>query len=188
MNEQIANITLNNYYENLKHAKNTKDRYHWLNAALDILEQFPTLSKYFERRDSSLVAGRLHRVSGYKKFDLCSVPRFDDGIDREKEKVFKKVEGLYFIGEVTFNPILHEILYWVKIGYSSNLATRIRNYDTHCPTTWRIDFSGDGELEDYYHQLLGACCLDRAAGNEEWFRVDEKTYLEMCEKGFSYFN
>lgn len=188
MTEKTARITINAYYENLKNATTTKDRYKWLNNAIAILDKFPSLGEYFIVRDSWMVAGRLTRTDTFEDFDLSAVPRFEDGIDRETEKAFKKIEGLYFLGEVTMNPLTKEILYWVKIGYSSNLSSRIRNYDTHCPTTWRIDFCEDGALEMYYHKLLGACCLDRAAGNEEWFRVDEQTYFKMCEKGFSYFD
>lgn len=188
MTEKIARITINTYYENLQHAKTTNERYKWLNRAIAILNNFPALGEYFTICDTYMVAGRLRRAPNFEDFDLFSVPRFNDGIDRETEKTFKKIEGLYFIGEVTVNPITKEILYWVKIGYSSNLSSRIRNYDTHCPTTWRIDFCSDGSLEMYYHKLLGACCIDRAAGNEEWFRVNEQTYFEMCEQGFSYFD
>lgn len=188
MNEKVARITINTYYENLQNATTTNERYHWLNAAINLLNQFPNLGTYFTICNNYFVAGRLRRTADFEDFNLASVPRFNDGIDRQTEKAFKKIEGLYFLGEVSFDPETAYVLYWVKIGYSSDLKSRLRNYDTHCPTTWRIDFSTDAELEHHYHKLLGACCIDRAAGNDEWFRVDRETYLEMCEKGFSYFN
>ena len=126
MTEKTARITINTYYENLQHAKTTRERYQWLNRAIAILNDFPALGEYFTTCDTYSVAGRLRRTPDFEDFDLFSVPRFNDGIDRETEKTFKKIEGLYFIGEVTMNPLTKEILYWVKIGYSSNLMVVLK--------------------------------------------------------------
>lgn len=188
-NTNFAYVKMNYLYTKLQEATTTNERRRWLKAALNLMVDYPELYDYYSlHEDSYLLASRIRREKDYSDFDLFSIPRFNDGIDRETERAYKKITGLYFIGEVTANPITNELFYWVKIGYSSNLASRTRNYDTHCPTTWRIDFCGDGDLEGYYHELLGTCCLDRATGSEEWFRVDAETYFEMCEKGFDYFN
>ena len=189
MNAVMARITINRYYEQLQKATTTSERRRCLNSAIVLLNNFPSLGKFFIRRDDyHFIVGRLVRVEDFEDFDLSSVPRFDDGIDRETEKAFRNVEGLYFLGEITLSEDGNEVLYWVKIGFSSNLRGRMRNYDTHCPSVRRFDFCGDGELEDYYHKLLGVCCLDRASSNDEWFRVDKKTYFKMQKQGFSYFD
>lgn len=182
-------VKMNYYYNSLQEATTTTERRKWLQLALALMTKNPQLCDYYTLNENShLLAGRIERIKDCPDFELWTIPRFEDGIDRETERAFKKIVGLYFLGEVTANPETLELFYWVKIGYSSNLASRTRNYDTHCPTAWRIDFCGDGDLEFYYHKLLGACCIDRAAGNEEWFRVDRETYLEMCKKGFAYFD
>lgn len=182
-------IKMNHCYTKLQKATTTAERRTWLKMAMDLMYDYPELYDYYTlNEDSWLLATRIKQIKDCPNFNLDTVPRFKDGIDRETERTFKKVVGLYFLGEVTANPETLELYYWVKIGYSSDLASRARQYDTHCPTTWRIDFCENGELEFYYHKLLGACCIDRATGNEEWFRVDRETYLEMCEKGFAYFD
>lgn len=186
--EAMTAIKIDRWYDSLKKANTTAERRECLNAVKTLLEQYPVLKECYILRDSRLLANRVVRSENYKIFNLDDVPRFNDGIDRETELAYKKMMGLYFIAEVTQNPHTRETLYWVKIGYSSQLGKRVHQYDTHCPTTWRIDFCEHAELESYYHNLLGACCIDRASGNEEWFRVDEATYFEMCEKGFSYFD
>lgn len=110
---------------------------------------------------------------------------FDDGINYDTPCY----GGLYFIGETHFNPFTKEEFYWVKIGKSSNLAKRMKQYNTCCPMLWRIDFAIDEEdLEEYYHGWLYEHCKAICNHNEEWFLVDRETYLEMCEKGFNYFN
>jgi hypothetical protein len=113
------------------------------------------------------------------------IDSFDDGIDY----TVPNDSGLYFIGETHFNPITREEFYWVKIGKSNNLAKRMKQYNTCCPMLWRIDFAvGEEEFEEYYHNWLYTKAIATCNHNEEWFLVDRETYLEMCEKGFAYFN
>lgn len=109
---------------------------------------------------------------------------FEDGINYD----VKPEAGLYFIGETHFNPITHEEFYWVKIGKSTNLKKRMNQYNTCCPMLWRIDTSFDYDKEEYYHNRLYRECVATCNHNEEWFMVDRETYLEMCEKGFAYFD
>lgn len=115
---------------------------------------------------------------------------FDDGINYETPHH----RGLYFIGQTAFNPYTREGYYWVKIGRGANLANRMSNYNTCCPMLYRIDYQliNDEDkckiAEGYYHDLLAKKSIATCNHNNEWFLVDRETYLEMCEKGFSYFN
>ena len=110
---------------------------------------------------------------------------FADGINYK----VPEEPGLYFIGETHFNPYTKEEFYWVKIGKSTNLAKRLRNYDTCNPMLWRIDYLVNEENEEeYYHLRLAQIAIAKCNHNEEWFLVNRETYLEMCEQGFSYFN
>lgn len=187
--EQTNCIKANEFYKCLNRATTTDERYYYLNSILTLLNDTPNLKQYFIPCEARLVAKRVKQISDCPDFDINDLPRYQDGIDRETEKIFIKKAGLYFIGEITYDPTIKTPLYWVKIGVSTtNLGRRPKQYDTHCPTTWRIDFCGETLLESYYHKLLGVYCLDRASAGDEWFRVDEKTYFEMCAKGFSYFD
>lgn len=101
----------------------------------------------------------------------------------------KKISGLYFLGMVNHNPITDEVFYWVKIGYASDLLSRMRIYNTHCPMLWHIDYTdGDYDTESYYHRLLRVTAIARCNHNDEWFLVDKETYLQMCKKGFKFFS
>ena len=109
---------------------------------------------------------------------------FEDGINYE----VPAEKGLYFIGETHFNPITDEKYYWVKVGKASNLKNRMKSYNTHNPMMWRIGFNNEYDKEEYYHEQLQKVAIAKCNHNEEWFLVDRITYLEMCEKGFSYFS
>lgn len=122
-----------------------------------------------------------------KRFILrgSAKPSFNDGINYDTPEE----DGLYFIGETHFNPYTREEFYWVKIGMSTKLNRRMKEYDTHNPMLWRIDYKiGSAAEERIYHQQLGQKAIAKCNHNDEWFLVDRNTYLAMCEKGFSYFN
>ena len=109
---------------------------------------------------------------------------FEDGIDyyAPKEK------GLYFIGEVHYDPITEDKFYWVKIGKATDLNNRMKNYNTHNPMLYRFGFSDEYDKEEDYHIKLMEKAIAKCNHNDEWFLVDRNTYLEMSEKGFNYFN
>lgn len=99
--------------------------------------------------------------------------------------------GVYFIGNVSCNPHTKEIQYWVKIGKSTtSIADRLSSYDTYSPSIYHIDYkiTRASGMESAYHDLLRLISYGRSERNREWFLVDEKTYLKMCELGFEYFN
>lgn len=110
---------------------------------------------------------------------------FSDGIDYN----YPACSGLYFVGQTHFNPITKEEFYWVKIGKASNIANRMAGYRTSCPMLYHIDYrKGSQKAEKVYHILLKSKSIAKCNHNKEWFMVDRETYLEMCEKGFSYFD
>lgn len=115
---------------------------------------------------------------------------FNDGINYNAPEYC----GLYFLGETHFNPITREEFYWVKIGKATNIKKRLSDYNTHCPMLYRIDFKkcfSDRvayQEEAYYQDKIKAVAIATNNHNKEWFLVDRNTYLEMCAKGFSYFN
>ncbi len=101
-------------------------------------------------------------------------------------------EGVYFIGNTTFNPYTDEKQYWVKVGKTdTGLKKRLRCYDTHSPSIHHIDYlpcKDAGARESNYHSLLYKVSLGLSERSTEWWLVDEATYLKMCALGFEYFN
>ena len=150
----------------------------------NLMEEYPVLNEYWERTNARRWVDRFVKIKDVTNLTPdTEIPDFDDGIDYDAPNA----KGLYFIGETHFNPITHEEFYWVKIGKAVNLRNRMRQYNTHCPMLWRIDFSGDYAYENVYHIWLRQHCIAACNHNEEWFMVDRDTYLAMCEKGFAYF-
>ncbi len=125
----------------------------------------------------------------FARRDRKNLNSFEDGINYNAPEQ----AGLYFIGETHFNPFTKEEFYWIKIGLSTNLAKRMKQYNTCCPMLWRIAFKTNlnkclENEEEEYHDKLRKIAIASCNHNEEWFLVDRETYLEMCEKGFSYFD
>lgn len=147
----------------------------WINLALRIYNKCSDLQEQYTYTPFGIYS---------KRFQRKDYTAFDDEINYSAPKI----EGLYFIGETHFNPITDEKYYWVKIGRATNLNRRMKDYNTHNPMLWRIDFSENYDKEKYYHLKLNDVAIASCNHNEEWFLVDKNTYLEMCEKGFSYFD
>lgn len=110
---------------------------------------------------------------------------FNDGINYNTPNY----KGLYLIGETHFNPFTKEEYYLIKIGKSdSQLSTRMRSYNTHNPMLWRIDFRRTPSLEREYQDKLANLAIAKCSHNKEWFFVSREIYLDICAKGFNYFD
>lgn len=115
---------------------------------------------------------------------------FDDGINYDAPMN----SGLYLVGSTYFNPITDDKYYWVKVGRASNIEHRMNEYNTCCAMLYRIDYKRiDDKIEcrdaeTYYHKRLFDISLATCNHNKEWFLVNKETYLEICEKGFAYFD
>lgn len=116
--------------------------------------------------------------------------------------------GLYLVGNTAFNPITAEQFFMVKIGMSTNIYNRMRNYATSNPMMFHIDYrtvpardyvmfpkyerttAMKRDIEQYearYHRAMedkGFCHFEYC---NEWYLVSKEVYMEICEKGFDYF-
>jgi len=111
----------------------------------------------------------------------------------------KNKNGLYLIGNCTFNPYTNEKFYWIKIGTSSDIKNRIKKYRTHNPGLWVIDtfefkptkyYYDTLEIEKTYHTFLSTYFEGKAIAknSREWYQISEKNYIEICQQGFSIFD
>ncbi len=101
--------------------------------------------------------------------------------------------GCYLVGSTNFNPHTGETFYWVKVGMSKDIHSRMTSYNTCCPQLFRIDYkkcSNSSEariIEEVYHNLLSKVALGKCQHNAEWWLVDRETYLKICERKFDFF-
>lgn len=107
----------------------------------------------------------------------------------EKRNTAPALEGLYLVSNIVFNPITDEKLHLVKIGYSTNLASRMNNYRTQNPMLYHIDYYLDKKVSEteFHIEMLLSDKFQKLDNAQEWFITDEKTYFEICEGGFQYF-
>ena len=99
---------------------------------------------------------------------------------------YERCAGLYMLGQTTFNPITNEKRYWIKVGLTTNPHQRIRSYLTHSADVYFIDWFSTKNYEQHeascHNQLSKISLFSRT----EWFKVSEKIYFELCEKGFNH--
>jgi hypothetical protein len=128
-----------------------------------------------------------------------------------RREVIPHCGGLYLVGNTIFNPMTNEQFFMVKIGMSINIYDRMKTYATSNPMMFHIGYkivdcdSLDlssypsykrkaiqsryiKELEEQYHKAMEARKFCHFEYAQEWFIVDQKTYLEICEKKFDFFN
>lgn len=124
--------------------------------------------------------------------------------------VIPKEAGLYLVGNVALNPVTGEVFYLVKVGMSSNLYDRMKNYSTSNPMMFHIDYliiEDDMDyskvasykratlrgrkikpIEELYHREMERLNFAHCEYAKEWFIVSKETYHEICTKKFNFFN
>ena len=132
-----------------------------------------------------------------EKWSLVPIGHYDNRFKKRKiTKKQKKVTihtcGLYMVGSVYMNPYTKEEYYWIKVGKSTDIESRILTYKTHNPMIWVNDTLEVGteyldKMEKLCHRQLKLISSEVADNTKEWFLVSRETYLEICEKGWDYF-
>ena len=135
----------------------------------------------------------MRKVDWYEMQDLRNNSSVFDNFEDEKRYDAPENGGLYCISNTLFNPITEEKFYAVKVGVSKNLTQRMKSYRTTNPMVYHIDFwvednSKDAEmLERICHAKMIELGFVRLKDAYEWFLVDAKTYILICDLGFQYF-
>jgi hypothetical protein len=166
---------------------------------LEVMERCPAVKNYWNYIPSEQMwINRFVRNHSYKSGKKNINIYIKNGIMHDSSYIERStpfVSGLYFIGNTTFDPFTDDKQYWVKIGQSiakNGIHGRMRQYDSHSPATWFIDALplndsiADTEIE--YHKKLAEVAIARSERSTEWFLVSRAVYLEMCEKGFAFFD
>lgn len=183
-------------YDEAKNGSSASIRHCRINICIRLYDIFPAVQgKYiynphmFRIKDRFQERATIVHSEPIDLSELNALPFYSSDVDTREmhfPEELRNVAGLYFLGMVNMNPNTKEIFYWVKIGIANDLYKRMGAYNTHCPMLWHIDYLYD-DNELYYHAQLAKYALARCNHNTEWFMVDEKTYFEMCQKGFKFF-
>ena len=194
MNLVDALSEIENCYKRMKMCGSTQGRKYNANKILLIMNQCPKVLDYwYYNPEQFCIVDRFGRIkpkqSTQTKITIINHIVCDPTY---RTRTAPTEEGVYFIGNTAFNPYTNEKQYWVKVGMTySGIKKRLRNYDTHSPSTYHIDYfpcKDAGVKEGEYHNLLAKVSLGLSERNTEWWLVDEVTYLKMCALGFEYFN
>ena len=95
--------------------------------------------------------------------------------------------GIYFIGDIKYDPLYGKMFY-VKIGSSSNVGKRLKQYRTYNPAFYHdccaLACKRYERAETICQNYLSMKCKFVPYYTSEWYIVDEETYWELC-KSFS---
>lgn len=164
------------YYDGVQ---NRTARY-FAEKLLDLMKQYPQLNNYYEYIPSA--------YSWRTSFKRIS---HKESTDFSKEQT-EGVGGIYLIGSTYFNPYTDEKFYWIKVGKTTDLAKRMKQYATHNPMLWKNSFLqiNSKDLQNA-EKLCQRCLKDHsnivAENTNEWYSVSKQLYLEICENGFTWF-
>ena len=106
-------------------------------------------------------------------------------------------KGLYLVSQCLFNPYTNQQFYLVKVGKASHMSERMSQYNTYNPLMFHVDYHyvradmndrSLRNLEEFcQHQIHHISIHNAEIRAKEWVEVDRATYLDICEKGFSWF-
>jgi hypothetical protein len=186
---QIGLELVENHYNQMLKAKRTSTRKYHADIILNLMKMVPELKEYWGYNPNEFHwQDRIFKV-GEEKVSKIEVEVFVDQATNLRNA--PSFEGLYFVGTTHFNPITNEQFFAVKIGLSNNINKRMSQYRTNCAMLYPIGYK---QCEDYVNQelryqgKLSRIALFANQNNDEWYFVDRQTYLDLCEKGFDYFD
>jgi hypothetical protein len=185
LNELLNQIE--NHYSQMKGCMSTSGRAYHGKLIISIFENHPQVYDYWDYLPNEFLWENRFRKNnkiyqlGYKIVNGVVV----DPITNLQNAPTHG--GIYLIGQTNFNPYTDEKQYWVKVGASYNIWKRFKGgYTTTSPCTALIATSESNE-EVYCQGILATKAIGKCQQNQEWWLVDRKTYLEICERKFEYF-
>ena len=163
------------YYDGVK---NRTSRY-FAEKLIKLEKDYPKLKEYYIYNENAWC----WRES-FTKVENNTLSTFE-------QKTPSNFGGLYLVGSTFFNPYTDEKFYWVKIGKSTNIEKRMKQYATHNPMLWKNSFlpvsnENVDTAEALCHTVLNHVSFKKADNTNEWFQVGKETYLKICETGFEW--
>lgn len=142
---------------------------------------------WYSRRFTRLKNSIKIRPNPYPEFEVKDGRIINDGINYTTPMD----GGAYLFGQTAYNPYTKKPYFAIKVGKADWFSDRSVVYNTCCPFLFRIDYkpaTNAYEVESFYQNKLKKIAFARSCMAKEWYVVDEQIYLEICEKGFSYFD
>lgn len=172
-------LELAEYYYN--GIKNRTARY-FAEKLIDLIKEYPILKNYYTYNpDAWCWRESFNAVKkSLSNYEIKAI-----------ENVITAITGLYLVGSTYFNPYTDEKFYWIKVGKSTDLKKRMKQYATHNPMLWKncfipVSVKNLDTAESLCHAVLKHVALKKAENTNEWFQVDKETYLNICETGFEW--
>lgn len=165
-------------------------RYNY-NIAVELYDTFPILQEiwnYFPNEYYIRDRFRKKENSITKKENSSTSFEEKSPVEIPKEE---KINALYLVGNTNFNPFTKEEFYWIKVGKTTDLYKRMKSYATHNPMLWKADYKI--VFNEYLNANEQICHFilkeygTQDTNSQEWYQVSREVYLEICTKGFSFF-
>lgn len=183
------------YRINRINEKGCPSRTYHFKIALDLYltnEEIQKLYSYFP--EAFYMKDRLIKKSKIEEANIHLLEQIVHLNNYETEEMeMPQVNGLYLLGQTSVNPFTKEEIYWVKVGMSSDVKRRVNQYTTYNPMFWQIQYIElDEDITFMTEQLCHKDLLQNKIGStlkrgSEWVMVPKDIYLEICNKGFSWF-
>jgi len=165
-------------------------RYNY-NIAVELYDTFPILQEiwnYFPNEYYIRDRFRKKEDSVINKEKSSTTFEEKSPVEIPKEE---KITALYLVGNTNFNPFTKEEFYWIKVGKTTDLYKRMKSYATHNPMLWKADYkivpneylSSNEQICHFILKEYGT----QDTNSQEWYQVSREVYLEICTKGFSFF-
>ena len=184
------------HYDTILKCASSSTRRNHAQKMISILSAYPETKNYWEYNENACWYSKKFckkecpyciKNNPYPEFKVENGKVKEDGINYCAPKSC----GIYLIGQTAYTPYIKKPYYAVKVGKADWFPSRLKTYNTYCPFLFRIDFKecyNNYEEEFRIHKQLAKIAFGISRESNEWFLVDEETYLAICEKGFSYFN
>lgn len=182
MTLEEALTMMDRYYTQMQNCSSTSGRKYNGEHMLDLMETVEEVKTYWQF--NGYTGKWEERFSKRRTIKISPVEKAPATCGHER--------GLYLVGNTTFNPFTNEKFYRIKVGQASDFTKRMKNYATHNPCLWKADFKIVDDFissyEEECHRQLTKVSFGIVEGTKEWFEVDRDTYLEICTKGFDFFD
>lgn len=180
-----------NIFEEMEYRVNRNTKYHY-NIAIQLYEEHEELKEQWDWcPNEHLIKNRFVKKSVID-ISIDRLEKDNNNLYFDRDTV-NGTNSAYLVSNTLFDPFTREEFYLIKVGKGIDLYQRLHSYNTYNPMLWTIDyttFRTPKEMtiyENLCHTYLNQISGEKVKRAKEWYRVDRKTYLTICDLGFKFF-